>query len=54
MSSIPALVWSQCGTDVIVNMKTDIRLIGDGNGVVGVEKQKNKFVNLVNLNWRQC
>lgn len=37
-----------------MNMKTDIRLIGDGNGVIGVEKQKNKFLNLVNLGWRQC
>lgn len=54
VSAVAAVLWSPCGQDVIVNVKTDIRLIGDGNGVIGVEKQKSKFLNLVNLDWRQC
>ncbi|TID15238.1 hypothetical protein E2P81_ATG08307 [Venturia nashicola] len=54
ISSVSANVWSPCGEEVIINIKTDIRLIGKGNGVIGVESQSNKFLNSVNLDWKEC
>jgi len=47
-------VWSPCGAEVLLNLKTDIRLIGDGTGVISTDRSQTKFFNFVNLDWRNC
>jgi hypothetical protein len=48
------LIWSPCGTEAMLNVKSSVALTGSGSGALTQDKTSAKFTTYVNLRWQQC